>query len=118
MFRVLFCMFLCMLTLGCGQGASPVDQPVSVEGKVESQGKPVGGVTLILQPLDAGYVQNVDVSADGTFKVNTQAGKYAYYFSPAKSAKSVPPAAQKYVEASMERTVVVASGQPIVINLQ
>ena len=107
-----------LMTLGCGMNPPPLAGPVSVTGKiVASNGKPIGGVAVNLHPLENGYLKTVDVKPDGTFTVETQAGKYAYYFTPKTGTKAVPAQVAKLAEASMERTVNVASGQELVISL-
>ena len=107
-----------LMTVGCGMNPPPLAGPVSVTGKVvANDGKPVGGVAVNLQPLENGYMKTVDVKPDGTFEVETHAGKYAYFFTPKTGTKAVPPQVAKLVEANLERTVTVASGQELVINL-
>ncbi len=106
------------LVAGCGMNPAPISGPVSATGKVlASDGKAVGGVTLNLQPLEEGYSKAIEVQADGSFTVETQAGKYAYFFTPKTGVKAVPPQVASLVEANLERTVSVSSGQEIVINL-
>ena len=106
------------MTLGCGMNPPPLAGPINVTGKVvTSDGKPVGGVSVNLQPLENGYMKTVDVKPDGTFTVETQAGKYAYFFTPKAGTKAVPPQVANLGEASMERTVNVATGKELVINL-
>ncbi len=110
-------MGLCLT--GCGPSAAPLGAPVKTTGKVvDSAGKPVGNVTLNLQPLESGYTKLIDLKADGTFEVETQSGKYAYFFTPKSGTKQVPPQVTKYAEASMDRTVQVAANTPIDIQLQ
>ena len=105
--------------LGCGPSqATPLGQSVSVSGTVTANGKPVGNVTLNLQPMDAGYTQIIPVKADGTFTVETQPGKYAYFFTPKEGTKTVPAPATNFVQGSMDRTVQVASGQSLSIDLK
>ena len=107
-----------LMTVGCGMSPPPLAGPVSVTGKVvASDGKPVGGVSVNLQPLENGYMKTVDVKPDGTFEVETHTGKYAYFFTPKSGTKAVPPQFAKLKEANLERTVSVASGQELVINL-
>jgi hypothetical protein len=107
-----------LMTVGCGMNPPPLAGPVSVNGKVvTSDGKPVGGVAVNLHPLENGYLKTVDVKPDGTFTVETQAGKYAYYFTPKVGTKAMPPQVANLAEANMERTVNVSSGQELVINL-
>ena len=107
-----------LMTLGCSMNPPPLAGPVSVNGKiVTSDGKPVGGVAVNLQPLENGYMKTVDVKPDGTFAVETQAGKYAYFFTPKAGTKALPPQVANLAEANMERTVIVASGQELVINI-
>jgi len=103
---------------GCGVNPPQLAGPVSVNGKVvASDGKAVGGVTLNLQPLEEGYSKTIEVQPDGTFAVETHAGKYAYFFSPKTGTKAVPPQVASLVEANLDRTVSVANGQEIVISL-
>lgn len=107
-----------VITIGCGMNPPPLAGPVSVTGKVVAgDGKPVGGVAVNLQPLENGYMKTVDVKPDGTFAVETQPGKYAYFFTPKSGTKAVPLQFAKLAEANLERTVNVASGQELVISL-
>jgi hypothetical protein len=85
---------------------------------VKAAGKPVGNVVLNLQPLENGYSKIIPVAADGTFTVETQPGKYAYFFTPKEGTKTVPPEAAKYAQASMERTVQVAASSSLDIDLK
>lgn len=104
---------------GCGPSqATPVGAAVNVSGTVTASGKPVGNVVLNLQPMENGYSKIIPVGADGTFTVETQPGKYAYFFTPKEGTKTVPPAAANFVQASMERTVQVASGAALNIDLK
>ena len=105
--------------MGCGPSqATPMGADVSVTGTVTAGGKPVGNVVLNLQPLENGYSKIIPVKADGTFTVETQPGKYAYFFTPKEGTKTVPAPATNFVQASMERTVQVASGQALAIDLK
>lgn len=109
----------CLLVLvGCGMNPPPLAGPVSIQGKViGNDGKPVGGMAVNLHPLENGYLKTVDVKPDGSFAVETQAGKYAYYFTPKTGGKSVPSQVANLKEPNMERTVAVTSGQDLLINL-
>ena len=92
--------------------------PVSVTGKVVgSDGKPIGGMMLNLQPLEQGYQRVVEVKPEGSFSVETETGKYAYFFTPKSGAKAVPTPVANLVEASLDRSVTVASGQELVITI-
>lgn len=93
-------------------------QAVSVTGAVTASGKPIGNVVLNLQPLENGYSKIIPVKADGTFTVETQPGKYAYFFTPKEGTKTVPAPATNFVQASMERTVQVAAGKSLDIDLK
>lgn len=107
-----------LMTIGCGMNPPPLAGPISVSGKVvASNGKPVGGVAVNLQPLENGYMKTVDVKPDGTFTVETHEGKYAYFFTPKAGAKAVPPQVASLAEANLERTLSVATGRELVINL-
>ena len=113
----------CILTLGllvmtgCGGNPPQLAGPVNVNGRVTSGGKPVGGVILNLQPLEDGYEKKIEVKTDGTFAVETHAGKYAYYFTPKSGNRKFPTEVASLREANLERTVTVASGQELLVNL-
>ncbi len=107
-----------LIITGCGMSPPQLAGPVNVNGKVvASDGKPVGGMVVNLQPLEQGYSKAIDVKPDGSFSVETQAGKYAYFFTPKTGSKTVPPQVANFSEAHMERTVVVSAGQELAINL-
>lgn len=104
---------------GCGPSqGTPISAPVSVSGTVSAGGKPVGNVVLNLQPMENGYSKIIPVGADGKFTVETQPGKYAYFFTPKEGTKTVPPAVTNYAQASMERTVQVAADKPLDIDVK
>lgn len=104
---------------GCGPSQAPViDSPVSVSGTVTASGKPVGNVVLNLQPLENGYTKIIPVKADGLFTVETQSGKYAYFFTPKEGTKTLPAPAASYAQPSLERTVQVAAGKQLEIDLK
>lgn len=105
------------MMIGCGGDPPQLDGPISVNGKISSGGKPVGGVVINLQPLENGYEKKIEVKPDGTFTVETHAGKYAYYFSPKSGTKKVPNEFAKLVEANLDRTVTVAAGEELLVNL-
>jgi hypothetical protein len=106
-----------MTLIGCGPTAPQLAGPVTVNGKVTSSGKPVGGVLLNLQPLEDGYEKKIEVKPDGTFTVETHAGKYAYYFTPKSGTSKVPTEVASFVEANLERTVSVTAGEELLVNL-
>lgn len=68
-------LFLAAATLtGCGKSGPPAKLAVfPVEGKVELNGKPPAGATVILHPKDETRVPGAraQVQPDGTFKVTT-----------------------------------------------
>jgi len=117
--RSVLALLFCVVVSGCG-GVTPTtnSEPVKVSGQIlGSDGKPVGDVTLNLQPIENGYARTVDVSSTGSFSVETEPGKYAYFFSAKAKAKSTPPQVADYLQASLDRTVTVAAGQELKIQL-
>ncbi len=115
---IAFCLAIVSLS-GCGPSqAEKIGSEVNVSGTVTAGGKPVGNVVLKLQPLEQGYEKIIPLAADGKFTVQTQPGKYAYYFVPKEGTKAVPASAASYAQASLERTVVVANGQSLDIDLK
>ncbi|MCC6511615.1 MAG: carboxypeptidase regulatory-like domain-containing protein [Pirellulaceae bacterium] len=116
--RFLIAVCLLFSSIGCGSAPAPMGESVSVSGKVsDAAGKPVGDVVINFQPLENGFMRTIPVKADGSFSVETQPGKYAYFFTPKTGSKAVPPAASKYAEASLDRTVDINPGQPLDIKL-
>ncbi len=113
------CVFVLGLLLmsGCGGAPPQLAGPVTVDGKVSKGGKPVGGMVINLQPLEEGYEKKIEVKPDGSFTVETHAGKYAYYFTPKSGASKVPAECASLGEANLERTVTVAAGQELVVDL-
>lgn len=120
MYRVILLIgLLALCVAGCGPSQAPaLDTPVSVSGTITSGGKPVGNVVLNLQPLENGYAKIIPVKADGTFTVETHSGKYAYFFTPKEGTKSLPAPASNYAQANMDRTVQVATGKTLDIDLK
>lgn len=106
-----------IVLIGCGGDPPQLSGPVSVNGKVSSGGKPVGGVVLNLQPLEEGYEKKIEVKPDGTFAVETHAGKYAYYFTPKSGTSKLPTEVASLGQANLERTVTVASGQELLVSV-
>jgi hypothetical protein len=106
-----------IVMIGCGGDPPQLAGPVSVNGKVSSGGKPIGGVVLNLQPLEEGYEKKIEVKPDGTFAVETHAGKYAYYFTPKSGTSKLPTEVASLGQANLERTVTVASGQDLLVDL-
>ncbi|MFM8573712.1 MAG: hypothetical protein ACKOAU_19110, partial [Pirellula sp.] len=89
-----------------------MNDPVNIAGKLTQGGKPLGNITLMLQPLENGHPVPLAVDSDGTFKGSAIPGKYAYYL-VSKEDGSTPTASvnASSMQASMDRTVTIASGQ-------
>lgn len=107
-----------LAVVGCEVAPPSIQEAVRVEGKILSQdGKPLGNVAVNFQPLENGYSKTVEVASNGSFAVETQPGKYAYYFSPKPGAKTASPKMAKYLQASMDRTVNISQGQELEIRV-
>lgn len=105
---------------GCGGYNPPaIDIPVTVKGRLISNdiNSKLDNVSLNLQPLENGYMKTIDVGSDGTFTVETQPGKYAYFLTPKAAKKPASKIVSQLSEPSMERTLVVASGNEIEIKI-
>lgn len=113
MLRLLLLLVLGCVSIGCQSKVPLMSTPVDVVGKLTKAGKPVGNVTLTLQPLETGHMVPMKVGGDGTFKGNIIPGKYTYFLSAnedgGESALQGLDATLK--EASMQRTVTVQEGQ-------
>ena len=121
--RSICLMLLLSLIVGCGSAATPMAASTTIKGKLESSGKPVGGVLLTLQPLGEGHPVPMEVAADGSFTGDVVPGNYVYYVgkSAAKSTKNPDQAIkqvnEKFHQADMSRKVTVKSGEDIKIGL-
>lgn len=104
-------LLICMFLAGCGYRAPLMDQPVAVTGKLTLAGSPLGGVTLMLQPLQTGHPGVLPVGDDGSFTGNLVPGKYAYYVTKGESVPLPANIDSKLLEANMDRTVTVQPGQ-------
>jgi hypothetical protein len=110
-----------IMCVGCGSSGTPLPAPVTVNGKLEMGGKPIGGLQLTLFPLEGQHPAYIPVAEDGTFKVEAISGKYAYYVekSSAKNSeatlKKVNP---KFHEADLNRSIVVSAGQDLKVVVE
>jgi hypothetical protein len=94
---------------------------VKVTGKVSQAGRPVAGVTVVLQPLGDGHLRECPLRNDGTFSCELVSGEYAYFVTrPATGATSQPPTKlpHKYFEADLSRTVTVEPDKLLAIALE
>ena len=126
--RILGLVVLLAGLAGCGyENPSPGTQ-VDVTGTLAAGGKPLGNVSVGLQPT-GGTAQQVvfKVGADGTFGGKAMAGKYSWYVlvpeegeagdqKKAESAVKTVPAA--YREASMDRQIDVAAGAKLDLQVK
>ena len=110
------------MSVGCSNSPGLRSESEKVTGKLsQGDGKAVGNVGLTLQPLDNGFVTVFQVAEDGTFQGEAIPGKYAYFVGKS-NAKNADQALKKidtqYLEANMNRTVVVEPGKAISLVLQ
>jgi hypothetical protein len=111
---------LMILFVGCGPTIREMATPTSTKGKVTFKGQPLGDVSLYVQPLGEGHPKPIPLAADGTFQSDLTPGKYVYSIvqSPSKTSeqalKKVDP---KYLETSMDRTILVTAGEELTIAL-
>jgi ABC-type phosphate transport system substrate-binding protein len=119
MVRILMLALLTCL-VGCGPSIREMGAPSATNGKVTLKGQPLGDISVTLQPMTEGYPKTVQVAAEGTFQTELVPGKYVYSIglSPSKTSeqalKKVDP---KYYDTSMDRSVVVAAGEELIIAL-
>lgn len=110
-----------LMCVGCGSSGTPQPAPVTVNGKLELGGKPIGGLLLTLFPMEGQHPAYIPVGEDGTFKVETISGKYSYFVgkSTAKTSEAtLKKVNAKYYEADLTRSVVVQSGQELKVTLE
>ena len=113
MLRLLLVLALACVSIGCQANVPLMNTPVDVVGKLTKAGKPVGNVTLTLQPMETGHVVPMKVGADGSFKGNIVPGKYAYYLSANEDGgeSALQGLDGSLKEANMQRTITVQAGQ-------
>jgi len=116
------CLILALTTFGCSTNPGLRTESEKVTGKLsQADGKPVGNVGLTLQPLDNGFVTTLQVAEDGSFQGEAIPGKYAYFIGKS-TAKNADQALKKvdaqFLEASMNRTVVVETGKTLSLVLK
>lgn len=110
--RLFLSVACCCLFLGCQYKVELMNTPVDVTGKLTKAGKPLGNLTLVLQPLETGHVVPFSVGNDGSFKGNIVPGKYAYYISANEDGSSnLAGIDSSLLQASMDRTIKVQQGQ-------
>lgn len=111
--RSFFVMILICLFIGCQYKVAIMGEPVSVSGKLTKDGKPLGNVTLMLQPVETGHMVPMAVGSDGAFKGTVVPGKYAYYLAPSDGgdASALNAIDASLQEAKMTRTITVQPGQ-------
>lgn len=85
---------------GCSSSSSkvlPAATPVSGT-LTRADGKPLGNVTLMLQPLSTGHMTSFDVGADGTFRGEAVAGPYAWFVTKSSNAADADAALENVPE--------------------
>ncbi len=111
-FRSIVLVLIACLFVGCQYKAPLMSTPVDVSGKLTKDGKPMGNVTLMLQPLETGHMVPLSVGADGSFKGTIVPGKYAFYLAAKEDGSSnLSGIDNSLMQASMDRTVTVQQGQ-------
>ena len=118
--NAIFLMVIAAGSLGCSETPPLKGAPLSVSGRMAQGGKPVGNVVVWFHPLDNGHLQNLPVSADGTFHGELISGNYSYYVakSPApNSALALKKIDPKYFEPDLGRSINVEFGKDLVLAL-
>ena len=110
------------MSAGCSTNPGLRQESEKVTGKLsQGDGKAIGNVGLVFQPMEDGFEATFQVAEDGTFQGEAIPGKYAYYISKSAS-KNAEQALRKvdsqYREAAMNRTVVVEPGKTLSLVLQ
>jgi hypothetical protein len=115
MIRLLTMLMGLAFLIGCGPKVEMLTDPISISGKLTSAGAPLGGVTLTLQPLEAGHLLPMQVGADGSFSGQAIPGKYAYFVTAgAADPAAIEKVAAKFREADLGRTVTISADKPTV----
>ena len=106
--------------VGCGPSIREMAAPSATNGKVTLKGQAFGDISLSFQPMTDGYPKSVQVAADGTFQTELVPGKYVYSVglsSSKTSEQAIKKVDPKYYDTSMDRSVVVAAGEELIIAL-
>lgn len=119
---IIGCLTLFLSSLGCGRRIHSAGEIGPIHGVVENgDGSTLSNVLLVLQPLENGYVTELEVGPKGEFSGEAIAGKYAFYFAPSKVAKrkelpkSIP---TEYRDAKIDHSITISPGETIVCKIR
>jgi hypothetical protein len=119
--RSIIAVIIVLSAMGCGASQPGLkNTPVGVTGKVSQGGQPVGNVAVSFHPTDHGYLTNLQVAPDGTFKGELISGTYAYSIAQSivpDSAQAIGKIAPQYLEPNLQRTVKIEADQEVLIVL-
>lgn len=114
--------FVALIVLvGCSGRVAEKQPPGRISGKIVQQGKAVSDVVITFQPLEDGHLVGFPVADDGSFEGEVVPGKYAYFVGKSASKtseQSLKKIHSKFLEANMDRTIVLARGQNVLISLE
>lgn len=116
----IFACFMAGLLMGCGMTAKPMPDKTDVSGRLLVNGKPLGGVKVVLQPLGEGSDAHAVTDAAGGFKTVAVPGTYTWYVSP-KDEKRASEAllkglSEQFRSGSMERVVKTGHGLELTVK--
>lgn len=107
---------------GCSSTASktlPAATPVS-GSLTRADGRPLAGVTLMLQPLSVGHMTSFEVGPDGAFSGEAITGPYAWFVTKSSKAADADAAIAKvpedFQQGKLERKVNVGSS-PLTLSV-
>lgn len=110
--RTILCFLFAGLAIGCQYKVPLMNSPVNVTGKLTKAGKPIGNLTLMLQPTETGHMVPLAVGADGSFQGSVVPGKYAFYLvANEDGSSSLAGIDSSLLQASMDRTLTVQPEQ-------
>ncbi len=120
--RSLFVLVALSVLAGCSSQVAVREESGKVTGKLSSKdGQPIKSVALTFQPLDSGLPATFQVSENGDFEGEMHSGKYTYYVGKSSSKNSdltLKKIDAKFLDSSMDRTIVVTPGKELLVVLQ
>jgi hypothetical protein len=123
--RELIELFSCGLALAYVAGCGPTIRSVGTVEKFQGQalnsdGKPLANILVILQPTQRGYEIELEANSEGKFSGEGIPGEYVYYFAESKRSKAKLPKGlpSSFLEPKMEHLVSVQPNADVVCKVE
>jgi hypothetical protein len=111
---------LALALVGCGVNPGKTPDPVEINGRVTMAGKPVGDLTLNLQPTGTEGTQATIPLKNGEFRRQVTPGRYTFYLSegPKTAAAAFRAIPEKFRAGSMDRQIDIGQQPTVEFTLE